>query len=146
MRVLFDTSVLIAAIVEAHPRHPESFLWLQKCKRGEISLLVSAHTLAELYAVLTVLPVQPRITPSIAIHVIENDIIRLADVITLNKIDYIAILRQTSELNLTGGKIYDALIARAAIKARVSKVLTLNKEHFLGVSPNIKDILETPKL
>jgi len=146
MKVLFDTSVLIAAIVEAHPRHPESLLWLRKCQEGEISLLVSSHTLAELYAVLTALPVRPKITPAVALRIIENDVIKLADVITLNKSEYIAVLRQMATLGLAGGKIYDALIARTAVKAEASKLLTLNKEHFVSVFPDIKHILETPKM
>jgi predicted nucleic acid-binding protein len=56
---LFDTSVLVAAMVEAHPNHTAALPWLQRAKPGLVTGLVAAHSLAELYAVLTTLPIQP---------------------------------------------------------------------------------------
>lgn len=56
MKVLFDTSVLVAAMVESHPGHRRALPWLQGAKSGRVTFLVTAHTLAELYAVLTRLP------------------------------------------------------------------------------------------
>lgn len=64
-KVLFDTSVLVAALVKPHPAHTRAFPWLKKAKSGELTMIVSSHTLAEIYAVLTTLPVSPRITPDI---------------------------------------------------------------------------------
>lgn len=66
MKVLFDTSVLVAAMLAEHPRHPESLPWLQRVQVKEIAGFVSTHTLAELYAVLTRLPRTPRINPGLA--------------------------------------------------------------------------------
>ena len=53
MRILFDTSVLVAAMVESHPMHSRALPWLQQVRAGEPedSFFVAAHTLAELYAV-----------------------------------------------------------------------------------------------
>ena len=56
MKTLFDTSVLVAAVVEPHPMHVRALPWLQRAKAGEIDFFVASHTLAELYAVLTTLP------------------------------------------------------------------------------------------
>jgi predicted nucleic acid-binding protein len=44
MRVLFDTSVLVAALVQAHPRHSHALPWLQRAKAGEFKYLVSSHS------------------------------------------------------------------------------------------------------
>lgn len=63
MKVLLDTSVLVAGMVEAHPYHAQGMRWLKRVIQGEIQGIVAAHTLAELYAVLTALPVEPRIAP-----------------------------------------------------------------------------------
>ena len=52
MRVLADTSVLVAAMVESHPAHDRAFPWLLRAKQGKLDLLVATHTLAETYAVL----------------------------------------------------------------------------------------------
>ncbi len=57
MKILFDTSVLVAAMIEPHPFHNSAFPWLKRVKSNEIEMLVASHTLAELYAVLTTLPV-----------------------------------------------------------------------------------------
>lgn len=55
MRVLLDTSVLVAAMVEAHPAHERALPWLQRVEAGIDSGVVAAHSVAELYAVLTTL-------------------------------------------------------------------------------------------
>lgn len=64
MRLFFDTSTLVAAMVEGHPSHSAALPWLQRVKVD--TGLVAAHTLAELYAILTRLPVSPRIPPAMA--------------------------------------------------------------------------------
>ena len=66
MRTLFDTSVLVAACIEGHPKHERALPWLSKAKAQEFEFVVSSHTLAELYAVLTTLPVKPRISPNVS--------------------------------------------------------------------------------
>jgi predicted nucleic acid-binding protein len=63
MKVFLDTSILVAAFVEGHPYHTQALPWVQRAKRREIQGVIAAHTLAELYAVLTALPVRPRISP-----------------------------------------------------------------------------------
>ena len=35
MRILLDTSVLVAALVEAHPRHVIALIWLKEAKAGK---------------------------------------------------------------------------------------------------------------
>jgi len=42
-RVLFDTSVLVAAMLEEHPHHSECFAWLQRVKTEEIAGFISTH-------------------------------------------------------------------------------------------------------
>jgi predicted nucleic acid-binding protein len=48
VKVLFDTSVLVAALVEAHPMHARALPWLQRAKAGEIAMVVVSHSVAEL--------------------------------------------------------------------------------------------------
>ncbi|WP_373536220.1 type II toxin-antitoxin system VapC family toxin [Microcoleus sp.] len=57
MNVLFDTSVLIAALIEDHPSHSQSLSWLERVRSQEIDGFVSTHTIAELYSVLISNPV-----------------------------------------------------------------------------------------
>ena len=49
MKVLFDTSVLVAAMVSAHPAHDRAVLWLRKAKAGHAAdYLVLLRRLVEL--------------------------------------------------------------------------------------------------
>jgi predicted nucleic acid-binding protein len=50
VKILFDTSILVAALLEDHL---DSLPWLQRAIAKEIQGVVSTHTLAELYAILT---------------------------------------------------------------------------------------------
>ena len=58
MKVMFDTSVLVAGMVEPHPMHERALPWLKRARSRDLEFFVAGHTLAELYAVLTTLPEQ----------------------------------------------------------------------------------------
>ena len=49
-----------------------------------------------------------------------------------------------SFLNLPGGGIFDALIAQAALKASVDRLLTLNPKHFTRLSEAIALLVLMP--
>ena len=144
MRVLFDTSVLVPALVSRHPEHERTLSWLARACKGELQFLVSAHTLAELYAVLTRLPLRPGIQPGMAWRLIRENVQTRAKVITLSAGDYAAVLQHVSELGLSGGVIFDAIIARAAQKGQADRLLTLNPEDFRRVWPGNTDRIMVP--
>jgi predicted nucleic acid-binding protein len=131
MKTLFDTSVLVAAIVEPHPMHTRALPWLQRAKAEEIDFLVASHTLAELYAVLTTLPLKPRVSPLTAWRLVHDNIETSAKIISLSPSDYKDTIKYMSELGLTGGIIYDALIVKAAQKSGVERLLTFNADDFI---------------
>lgn len=136
MKIMTDTSLLVAAMVESHPAHERSFPWLQRGLAGEFGYLVAAHTLAELYAVLTTLPVSPRLSPGTVWRLIYENVGRRARVISLSAADYADVLKSMSERGFTGGIIYDAIIVKAAQKAGADRLLTLNVEDFRRVWPD----------
>jgi predicted nucleic acid-binding protein len=132
---LLDSSVLVAAMVEAHPDHGRCLPWLQKSAARSLSLLVAAHSLAETFAVLTRLPLRPRIAPATAEVLLRENVLGRSFVVALSAADYRAVLARQAGLGLSGGAIYDALIARAAQKAKAERVVTLNRSDFLRVWP-----------
>lgn len=144
MRVLFDTSVLIAGFVASHPRHDQALAWLQRSHTKQVDLLVSAHSLVECYAVLTRLPVTPKIMPSMARMLVQENIEKHAEIIALNATDYMSLLKRVESLGLSGGVVYDAIILRAAEKAKASKLLTLNNRDFLRLCPEHEDWIISP--
>jgi len=141
MKVLFDTSVLVAALVKTHPMHKKSVSWLKRAKTGEVAMIISCHTLAELYAVLTTLPVSPRISPEMAWRLINENIENTAVAPALDSEDYIETIRQLKDGMFSGGIVYDALILRAAVKTGAEALLTLNAADFkrlkLGELPSV---------
>ena len=144
MRILFDTSVLVAGIVEAHPMHGRSGPWLEEARAGEFEFLAASHALAELYAVLTRLPLSPRISPGMARRLIQANVEAAATIVPLDAADYARVLTHVAQLEITGGAVYDALIARTAEIARADRLLTLNPGDFQRVWPEGKAILSVP--
>lgn len=144
MRVLLDTSVLVAAMVEAHPVHENALPWLRGVKDGTHKGFVAAHSIAELYSILTTLPVQPRIPPVAAQRLIHQNVITSCEVVSLTDKDYAAVIAHLSELGIVGGATYDALILYAGIKTDVDRVVTLNEKDFRKVYPHFADRLIAP--
>ena len=144
MKILFDTSILIAALVESHPMHGRAFPWLKKAKTKAIEMVVAGHTLAELYAVLSTLPIKPRIVPAVAWRLICENVEATGKIVSLTPAEYWTVIKQVSQSGLAGGIIYDALIAKVAQKAQVEQLLTVNSEHFKRVWPAGENKIITP--
>lgn len=136
MRVLFDTSVLVAGLVEAHPAHAGAFRWLCRALKKELDFYVCAHSLLELYAVLTRLPLQPRIMPGTGRRMMRASVEARATIVTLTKADYLAVVDEVADFGLLGGVVYDALIARCARKTSCDVLLALNEADFQRVWPD----------
>ncbi len=144
MRILLDTSVLVAAMVEPHPAHDRALIWLQRVHAGDAVGIVAAHTLAELYAVLTRLPVHPRITPQVAYQVITHNVVDRLTVIALNPDDCIQILLDLAGRGLTGGVTYDALAAYTARQTAADQIVTLNAKDFRRIYPELSGKIVEP--
>ena len=144
MRILLDTSVLVAAMVEAHPAHEQGLAWLKRVTDGPDKGLVAAHSLAELYAVLTTLPVHPPILPLDAQQLIKHNVTERLEIVFLSDQDYIEVIEHLAALSIVGGATYDALILRAAANAKVDLVVTLNEKDFQRVYPNLADKIVAP--
>ncbi len=133
MKILFDTSVLVSALVAVHPNHSIAFPWLEQAKNKKFDLIISCHSLAELYHVLTRYPVKPVFTPEIVQKVIETDLLPIAQLINLDSSDYISLIRKMADHKLVGGIIFDAIIAKVAENAKVDTLLTFNLKDFKRV-------------
>jgi len=134
MKVLLDTSVLVSAMLPDHVHHAHSRPWLEQAKAGAFEAVVSGHSLAEVYAVLTRLPRTPRITPAEALQLIQENIAPHT-MVALSAEDYVKLIEDLAHLDVVGGAVYDAVIAKAAELANVDSLLTLNVGHFQLVWP-----------
>ncbi len=137
MKVLLDTSVLVAAPVDSHPHHQRALPWLEQVRQQAVVAVVSAHSLAELYAVLTTLPVRPKISPAVAYQLIEDNVIGEMETVPLTSDDYCDLVRHLSQTGIAGGAVYDGVIACAAAKAQVDHIVTFNARDFRRVYPTL---------
>ena len=133
MKVFFDTSVLVPAVVDQLKNHSVALEVLAKHTSGKSDGITSTHALAECYSVLTSLPLPRRVTPAEAQRLIEESIRGRLKVVDLVEADYCAAIEQLARSGLAGGIIYDALHAVAAQKAGCRRLYTYNVDHLRAV-------------
>lgn len=144
MKVFFDTSVIIAAFINVHPKHEKSLRWLQRVKKKEIEGIISVHSLIESYSILTTLPLSPKIYPLLAVDLIKENILKNFVVVKYNTTDYIRLLDEFSSGNIIGGASYNGLILYVARKIKIDRILTLNVNDFIRISPQLTKIISEP--
>lgn len=137
MKIILDTSVMVATLVAAHPAHARAVRRYEHLLSEGDKLFLCAHSLAELYAVLTRMPTSPRIGPDTARRLIEDNI-RLTSIgiVSLDAKDYMEVVDRMATLGLVGGVMYDMLIVQAARKTKAHAILTLNEFEFSRLCAN----------
>jgi predicted nucleic acid-binding protein len=141
VKLFFDTSVLVAAVLEEHEHHQRSFLALSKANRS--SAFCAAHNLVEVYATLTRFPGKQRLSAEqalLSLSVFEN---RLT-IVALEAREYLVAIRRFAALGITGGTMYDALIGACALKANVDVLYTWNLGHFILLGDEVARKSRTP--
>jgi len=145
VRVLYDTSVLVAALLVEHPNHDRAFPELELAKRGEVQGYLSTHTLAELYAVMTRLPQPLKVLPEEA-QALITDLIQYLTPVSLLSEEYQSVIARMVKFQLTGGGIFDALIAQAALKVQADCLITLNPKDFTRLGEEVATIVKVPSM
>ncbi|HEX8992263.1 MAG TPA: PIN domain-containing protein, partial [Anaerolineales bacterium] len=116
MDIFFDTTVLIAASEQSHPHYAQARPTLLRVAGGQDRGFMCSHSIAEVYAALTRLPVQPRIHPLEAVRIISDNILPHFEVVPLDKADYLKALNAMGSGGWIGAKIYDVLLLRCAAR------------------------------
>ena len=143
MKQFLDTSVLVAAFYGEHERHKPSFeLFLRQKKRSGFT---AAHCLAETYAVLTGMPGKDRASPDEALLFL-SDVRERLTLIALDESEYSAALEGAASSGASGGAVYDALIARCAMKVKAEAIYTWNVRHFSRLGADVAARVKTPSL
>jgi predicted nucleic acid-binding protein len=143
VKVLFDTNVVVAALVIDHEMHSKCQPWLSRAQGGEFEGFVATHSLAEIYSILTRLPMPYRVGAATAQRLLTENLTQFSKV-SLTAEDYETTIAAIVSLGITGGGIYDALIAQAALQANVDILLTSNAKHFVRLGERIANIVQVP--
>lgn len=141
MKEFFDTSVLIGAFWRGHPHHQASLKRLSAANKRKSACAM--HTLAEVYATMTALPVKDVIPPDQALLFVQEVRDRLT-VVSLTEEEYYTTIERAAALHFTSGRIYDALLLRCAAKVKAETVYTWNLKHFRAISPALAARIQTP--
>jgi predicted nucleic acid-binding protein len=103
----------------------------------------AAHSLVEVYASLTRMPGEHRMSAAQAMLFLGTLRERLT-VVTLDAPAYFVGLERFAALGNVGGTIYDAMMALCALKVDAEAVYTWNLRHFRQCGPEIASRLRTP--
>ena len=145
MKVFFDTTVLVAASARNHPHYAQAFPALRRVAAERDRGFISTHSIAEAYAALTRLPVQPRVHPAEAARIITDNLLPHFEAVPLDRTDYMEALKAMTDGGWTGAKIYDALLLQCAAKCGVDRIYTFNLADFrLLASPNLQGKICAP--
>ena len=96
---------------------------------------MSQHSIAEVFAALTRLPVQPRIHPVDAARIVNENILPHFEVVSLSKKDYLEAMNTTVSGGWMGAKIYDSLLLRCAARCAAERIYTFNLGDFKQLAP-----------
>ena len=141
MKAFLDTSVLVATFYADHEHHPPSIdLFL---RFGKKDACCGAHSLAEVYATLTGMPGQRRVSGNEALLFL-GDIRDRLTLVTLNEQEYFQMAEASAEAGLAGGAIYDAILGHCALKAKAEIIYTWNTKDFLRLPPAIAGRVKPP--
>jgi predicted nucleic acid-binding protein len=131
----FDTSVLIPAAVTRHPHNAAAFALLEESFKRKHQEYVSAHSLAEVYSVLTRAPFKPRIYPDGAWRIIEQMFLPRMTLVTLSPNDYVEVVRRCALNGWAGGRIHDAVHLRCAEMTGCDHIYTFDVKDFRALAP-----------
>jgi len=135
MKAYFDTSVLVAVVVDQLPQHERALDVFANFCESKHEAFCSTHCLAECYSTLTALPLARRIQPHEAWQIIEETFTRNLTVLALNRTLYLKTLKRASQLGLRSGVIYDALHLACAEHSKCDQLYTFNLRDFKKLNP-----------
>jgi len=103
---LLDTSAAIALVIEDHEDHEATLAVVRGHRLG-----LAGHAWFETFSVLTRLPGGRRRSPEDAIRILAHD---FPESVFLGEDEAATLSRDLARLGISGGAVYDALVAAAA--------------------------------
>lgn len=129
--VFLDTSVLVAGVIDFGSASRSPVRILDAVAAGGIDRPLTAwHCCLEFFSVVTRLPEEYRLQPTLARELIETEILDRFAVADLPASRRRRWLRAAVEAGVRGGRIYDAAIAASAMHAKAEVFVTDNVRHF----------------
>jgi predicted nucleic acid-binding protein len=145
VHIFFDTTVLVAASEQSHPHYPQARPALLRVAAGQDNGFMGQHSIAEVFAALTRLPVQPRIHPVEAARIVTENILPHLEIVPLGKEDYLEAMNIMVSGGWSGAKVYDALLLCCAARCAVERIYTFNLGDFRQLAaPGLQEKICAP--
>lgn len=132
-RFAVDSNILIAAAQVTDSRHAIATAALESRLNAGDTMVIPAHALLEMYAVLTRLPPPFRARPAAALDAVKS-FAAAGDVVAMTTEAYLRAIERAAEKGIAGGATYDAAIAAVAEAASVDEIVTFNVRDFSRVT------------
>jgi predicted nucleic acid-binding protein len=131
----FDTNVLMAASVEGHPQHLQSFDLVRAVKDGVLKGCVSTQGLAEYYSAITRAPFVPRVHSAEAGRFLDDNVLPYFEVVGITAGEYKDVFRTCVNGGLVGGDVFSALHLHCAQKSGCDRFYTFDVKGFRALAP-----------
>lgn len=141
MKAFLDTSVLLATFYGDHEHHAASLDVFVRF--GKRNTCCAAHSLAEVYSVLTGMPGRRGVGADAALLFIGS-IRQHLTLISLEGEEYLQLVEKIAASRITSGAIYDALQARCAVKAQADTIYSWNTKDFLRLPGGLAQRAKRP--
>ena len=128
-RVALDTSVIVAALLSVHERHPAALPFVAAL-RGTGQLVVPAPALIEAYSVLTRLPTPLRLERRVVAEALFRTFHDAGETVALDGPAAWELVAGAVASEVVGGAVYDFHIAACARRAGATELATFNRRHF----------------
>lgn len=133
VEVFFDTSVLLAGLVDFGPQSGPAQSVMHAVAEKTIRAPGTAwHCCLEFFSVATRLPAEFRLRPADAVRLLQEEVFPRLSVHDLATEDRESMLRFLASDKIAGGRIYDVHIAEVARSAGAKVIVTDNRRHFLS--------------
>ena len=144
LKVGWDTSCLVPLLITEHGFHGPTRAEWERLRAGDSQFVVSCHALLECFSVLTRMPAPYRRPPPVAERLLRDNFASQAEIPDLGPGLLWPWLQELAANGISGGSIYDAVIARSTFEAGAGVLLTWNLDDFLRVAPAGLEVL-TPE-
>ena len=140
MKIYFDSSALIAGMVEEEEHHAASLKALAECEDG----FTSTHALAETFATITSGRLGIQLAPNEAWRIINTNVAGRLNILELTFADYRQAMQNCQAAGARGGAIFDMLHLQAARRGNAERILTINIRHFQTFAPDLQNKISLP--
>jgi predicted nucleic acid-binding protein len=131
--VFFDTSVLLAGLVDFGPQSAPAQSLMHAVAEKRLAAAATAwHCCLEFFSVATRLPAEFRLSPADASLLLQNEVFERITVHDLPERDRLPMLQAAGREGVAGGRVYDTHIAEVARAIGATVVITDNRRHFIS--------------